>query len=57
MELILLFFIKKGVNAGVRITTNRFNLSEVELLANILTNKFNLNSTIQKIYLENKYSL
>ena len=42
---------------GVRIATNSFTLSEVEYLQNLLTNKFGLNCTVQKIYLDNKYSI
>lgn len=42
---------------GVRIATNSFTLSEVEYLKNLLTNKFGLNCTVQKIYLDNKYSI
>jgi hypothetical protein len=44
-------------NAGVRIATNNFNFNEVEMLANILRNKFNLDVTIQKIGLSNKFSV
>lgn len=44
-------------NAGVRIATNSFSLIEVKYLATILNNKFNLDTTIQKIGLKDKYSL
>jgi hypothetical protein len=44
-------------NAGVRIATNNFTFNEVEMLANILRNKFNLDVTIQKIGLSNKFSV
>nr|QKQ12913.1 Cox2 [Sparassis crispa] len=44
-------------NDGVRISCNSFTLVEVEYLISILKNKFNLNCTIQKIYLNNKYSI
>lgn len=42
---------------GVRIATNSFTLMELEYLKILLFTKFNLNCTIQKIYLENKYSI
>jgi len=42
---------------GVRISCYSFTLSEVKTLLNILKFKFNLDCTIQKIYLKNKYSL
>lgn len=42
---------------GVRIATNSFTLSEVEYLKNLLINKFGLDCTVQKIYLDNKYSI
>ena len=42
---------------GVRISCNSFTFSEVKTLLNILKFKFNLDCTIQKIYLKNKYSL
>ena len=41
----------------MRIATNQFTLTEVEFLKDILTNKFKLNCTIQKIYIANKYSI
>ncbi len=41
----------------MRIATNSFTLSEVEYLQNLLTNKFGLNCTVQKIHLKNKYSI
>lgn len=44
-------------NGGVRIATNEFTLAEVSLLANILKSKFALDVTIQKISIENKYSI
>jgi len=44
-------------NAGVKIATNNFNFNEVEILANILRIKFNLDVTIQKIDLNNKFSI
>lgn len=44
-------------NGGVRIATNEFTLTEVTLLANILKSKFALDVTIQKISIENKFSI
>lgn len=44
-------------NYGVRIYCNAFTLKEVELLVHILNYKFNLECTIQKIYIENQYSI
>lgn len=42
---------------GVRIASNNFTLKEVEYIQNILTHKFNLDCTIQKISLNDKYSI
>lgn len=42
---------------GVRIATNSYTKEEVTLLANILKNKYNLNCTVQKISIVNKYSI
>lgn len=42
---------------GVRISTNNFTLNEVKLLAFILTDKYQLSVTIQKIYITDKYSI
>ena len=42
---------------GVRIATNSFKLEQVELLAEILRNKFNLDCTVQKIKTINQYSI
>lgn len=44
-------------NAGVRIATNQFSLDEVNYLAKILKSKYNLDVTIQKIYIKDKFSL
>jgi hypothetical protein len=44
-------------NSGVRIATNNFTLKEVEYLQSILIHKFELDCTIQKIYIKNKYSI
>lgn len=42
---------------GLRLSCNSFTLTEVEYLAGILTKKFNLDCTIQKLYIKNKYSI
>lgn len=42
---------------GVRIATNCFSLTEVELLVKILKNKFNLGCTIQHLKISNNYSI
>ena len=42
---------------GVRIATNSFKLEEVELLANIIKNKFDLDCTVQHVKAINKYSI
>ena len=42
---------------GVRIATNCFSLTEVELLVRILGNKFNLDCTIQTLKPSNNYSI
>lgn len=42
---------------GLRISCNNYTLKEVELLAEALKHKFNLDCTIQKIYIKNKYSI
>lgn len=42
---------------GVRIATNCFSLTEVELLVRILGNKFNLDCTIQTLNPSNNYSI
>jgi len=42
---------------GVRIATNCFTLKEVKLLIYILKKIYNLNTTIQKIYIKDKYSI
>lgn len=44
-------------NGGVRIATNEFTLTEVTLLAMILRSKYALDVTIQKISIENKFSI
>ena len=45
------------VNSGVRIATNSFKLKEVELLNGVLNSKYNLETTIQKIWVKDKYSI
>jgi LAGLIDADG DNA endonuclease family len=42
---------------GVRIATNCFTLKEVKLLVRLLKKNYKLNSTIQKIYIKNRYSI
>ena len=42
---------------GLRISCNSFRLEEVEYLTNILKTKFDLDCTIQTIYLKDKYSI
>jgi hypothetical protein len=44
-------------NSGIRIATNSFNLKEVELLQDVLKSKYNLNTTIQNIYIKDQYSI
>lgn len=46
-----------GGRGGVRISSNSFRLEEVEYLTNILRQKFDLDCTVQKIYLKDKYSI
>lgn len=45
------------VNSGVRIATNSFELTEVELLNSVIKSKYNLETTIQKIWIKDKYSI
>lgn len=42
---------------GVRIACNCYTLKEIKLLADLLSNIFNLSVTIQKIGIKNKYSI
>lgn len=44
-------------NPGVIISTNSFSLEEVQILSNILRNKFNLDCTVKKIGMIDKYSI
>lgn len=44
-------------NYGVRIATNSFKKEEVEMLLSVLFKKYNLNCTLQKIYIQDKYSI
>jgi len=44
-------------NYGIRIATNSFKLKEIELLQDILKSKYNLETTIQKIYIKDQYSI
>ena len=43
--------------SGVRIATNNYTLKEVEFLVDLLYRKFNLDCTIQKISIKDKYSI
>jgi len=45
------------VKPGVRIATNRFKLEEVQYLAKVIRNKFDLDCTIQKIGTINQHSI
>jgi LAGLIDADG DNA endonuclease family/Cytochrome C oxidase subunit II, transmembrane domain len=51
------FFPSTGGRGGVRIACNSFKLEEVEYLTKILREKFDLDCTIQKIYLKDKFSI
>ena len=51
------FIPSTGGRGGVRIACNSFTLIEVEYLVTILRNKFDLDCTIQRTYLKNKYSI
>ena len=44
-------------NSGIRIATNSFKLKEVELLNDVLKSKYNLETTIQKIWIKDQYSI
>ncbi|KAF9818418.1 hypothetical protein IEO21_02767 [Rhodonia placenta] len=44
-------------NSGVRIATNSFELTEVKLLNEAIKSRYNLDTTIQKIYIKDKYSI
>jgi LAGLIDADG DNA endonuclease family/Cytochrome C oxidase subunit II, transmembrane domain len=44
-------------NYGIRIATNSFNLKEVEILQGVLISKYNLDTTIQSIYIKDQYSI
>jgi hypothetical protein len=44
-------------NYGIRIATNSFKLKEVELLQDVLNSKYKLETTIQKIYIKDQYSI
>ena len=44
-------------NYGIRIATNSFKLTEVELLQDVLKSKNNLETTIQNIYIKDRYSI
>ena len=38
-------------NYGLRVATNSFKLKEVELLQDVIKSKYNLETTIQNIYI------
>ena len=42
---------------GVRISANSFTYDELIFIQNILNKNFNLDSTIQKISIKNRYSI
>ena len=44
-------------NYGIRIASNSFTLLEVELLNEVIKSKFHLETTIQKIGIQNQYSI
>jgi len=44
-------------NYGIRIASNSFSLKEVELLNDVLISKYNLETTIHKIWKESQYSI
>lgn len=45
------------VNSGIRIATNSYKLKEVELLNDSLKSKYKLDTTIQKIWIKDQYSI
>jgi ubiquinol-cytochrome c reductase cytochrome b subunit len=44
-------------NYGIRIATNNFKLKEVELLNEVIKSKYNLETTIQNIWVKDQYSI
>jgi len=44
-------------NYGIRLATNSFKLKEVELLQEVKKSKYNLETTIQNIYIKDQYSI
>jgi hypothetical protein len=44
-------------NYGLRIATNSFKLTEVELLQDVKKSKYKLETTIQNIYIKDQYSI
>jgi hypothetical protein len=44
-------------NYGIRLATNSFKLKEVELLQDVIKSKYNLETTIQNIYIKDQYSI
>jgi hypothetical protein len=47
----------KHKNRGFKFATNSFTLDEINYLASILKNKYNLNSSIHKSGLNNQYNI
>jgi hypothetical protein len=44
-------------NSGIRLATNSFKLKEVELLQDVIKSKYNLETTIQNIYIKDPNSI
>jgi ubiquinol-cytochrome c reductase cytochrome b subunit len=42
---------------GLRLATNSFKLKEIELLQDVIKSKYNLETTIQYIYIKDQYSI
>lgn len=59
MQVQFLFLFKDGgwANYGIRIATNSYKLKEVELLNDSLKSKYKLDTTIQKIWIKDRYSI
>jgi hypothetical protein len=45
------------VSTGVRISANSFSLEEVKSLVEVLKRNFDLDCTIQNIYIKDKYTI
>jgi len=50
-------FANYGLRLCLRLSTNSFNLKEVELLQEVLKSKYNLETTIQNIYIKDQYTI